>query len=92
LSVLALVVVIFERFWLTPEITYLGRLVDFVPDMVVSAERSRFASFHSAFLGAEAAKGMVLLLLALRMLVKTEGRRHRRRTVEDIDLTTVPVD
>ncbi|MDX1983949.1 MAG: DUF4149 domain-containing protein [Bryobacteraceae bacterium] len=91
LCALTFLVVIFEKFWLTPEITYLGRLVDFVPEMVVSAERSRFWSFRSAYSSAEAVKGLLLLLIALKMLVKTEPRRHRRSRHTDMDLTTATV-
>lgn len=78
LCLAAVFVVLFEKYWLTPEITYLGRLIDFVPPDAPSAERARFWSFHSTYSTMEVVKSLLITVIAIRMLVKTEHRRSRR--------------
>ena len=49
-----------QRFWITPEIVRIGRLIDFNPQ---SPERQTFWMFHNAYSGIELAKlalGLVL--------------------------------
>ncbi len=76
---LALFVVVFQKFWLTPEITYLGRLIDFVPQMAPSAERARFWSFHSVYSTMEIVKFLLMAIIGAKMLIRTERRASRRR-------------
>ncbi len=76
---LTLFVVVFEKYWLTPEITYLGRLIDFVPQTAPSAERARFWSFHSTFSTLEIVKFVLMAIIAARMLIRTDRRSGRRR-------------
>ena len=45
-----------ERFYLTPEIVRLGRLIDFVPQAASSPERDTFWKFHNAYSAVELMK------------------------------------
>jgi NAD-dependent DNA ligase len=84
LSLLLLVVVMLERFLLTPRMTSLGRLIDFVPPEVRSVDRIKFQVLHTAYIATEAGKVLIGLLLAGKLLV-----RHRRKSGEaggDIDV------
>lgn len=82
---LILCVVLFQRYWLTPEITYLGRLIDFVPVVTPSPERARFWSFHNAFSAVELVKLGLLAIVGGKMLIRTDriGRRRRRSSRPD---------
>ena len=73
LAILALVVL--ERTVLFPEITYLGRLLDFVPAEVSNPARGRFWSFHNYFSVFEVVKILLLLFVSARMLVQRDIRR-----------------
>lgn len=65
-----------ERFLLFPEITYLGRLLDFVPRDLDSPARSRFWSFHKYFTGLEVLKMLFLGAVVVKTLVRREIRRR----------------
>lgn len=78
---LIFLVVLFQRYWLTPEITYLGRLIDFVSREAPSQERARFWSFHNAFSALEMVKLGLLAVIGGRMLVRTDRAGRRRRSV-----------
>ena len=69
---LALLMVILtgvQRFGISPELGNIGKTLDFVPADIVHAERAKFWLLHSAYLGCEALKygiGIVLLGTVLR--------------------------
>ncbi len=76
-SVLMLLIVLIAHFFLTPEITRLGRTIDFVPPAASSPDRARFWMFHGAYSGSELIKlgvGIVLAVLVVR-------RRRSRQAV-----------
>lgn len=75
-ALLALVVV--ERAILFPEITYLGRLMDFAPQGLDSPVRSRFWSFHRYFSALEVLKLILLLAVSAKMLIRRELRRRAK--------------
>ncbi|HUQ92307.1 MAG TPA: DUF4149 domain-containing protein [Bryobacteraceae bacterium] len=79
LSGVLLLVVVFEHKFLTPEITYLGRLIDFTAPDVPSAPRIRFWSFHKIYSGMEVFKFALFLAVALKMVVRGDMRRHAPR-------------
>ncbi len=86
--VLLLVLVAVQRFILTPEITALGRLIDFVPADQQSPERSRFWITHSAYAAVEVGKWVLTLVLAGQMVFsrKRSGRsRDSRSELNRID-------
>ena len=84
LTVLMLVAVLAMHFFLTPEITRLGRSIDFTPRGTPSAERTRFWTFHGAYSATELVKLGLGVALAARLL-----RRKKRREIigNDIDAT-----
>jgi hypothetical protein len=62
LALLALLLA--ERFYLTPEIVRLGRLIDFTPAAASSPERDLFWRFHGAYSGVELTKLALELFLS----------------------------
>lgn len=78
LTLVMLAIVLVMRFFLTPEITQLGRVIDFVAPGVPAADRTRFWTFHGAYSASELAKiglGIVLVVLLIR-------RRNRSHSAE----------
>ena len=81
LTLLMLAIVLVMRFFLTPEITQLGRVIDFVAPGVSAADRTRFWTFHGAYSASELVKiglGLVLMVLLV--------RRRRRSHPAEIDV------
>ena len=75
-GVLVMVVLVaVERLVLTPDLTALGRNLDFVPLADPSPERGRFWLLHNAYSSVELVKWAIGLLLAGRLVA---GHRHRR--------------
>ena len=59
-----------ERFYLTPEIVRLGRLIDFIPQEASSQERELFWRFHGAYSAVELAKLALGFFLTFRIASK----------------------
>ena len=69
LTLLMLALVLVMHFYLTPEITRLGRVIDFVSPGTPSPDRARFWTFHGAYSACELVKfglGTVLAVLLVR--------------------------
>jgi hypothetical protein len=71
-----------ERFYLTPEIVRLGRLIDFVPQAASSPERAVFWRFHGAYSGVELLKLALGFFLSGRLIF---GRSHIAGQVDVVD-------
>jgi hypothetical protein len=72
LLLLMLLATVIQRLAITPELTALGRILDFAPAEMSSVERNKFWMLHSAYGGVEILKlGMGLMLVGLVLL------RHR---------------
>jgi len=68
-TLVMLAIVLIAHFFLTPEITRLGREIDFVPAGASFPGRTRFWIFHGAYSGSELIKlgvGIVLAVLLVR--------------------------
>jgi len=76
LTLLMLGIVLGMHFYLTPEITRLGRVIDFVSPGTPSTERTRFWTFHGAYSACELVKFGLGTLLAVLLV-----RRRRRGEV-----------
>jgi hypothetical protein len=63
-----LALLLLERFYLTPEIVRLGRLIDFVPQAASSPERDTFWKFHNAYSGIELTKLGLGFFLSARLI------------------------
>lgn len=75
LELLILGLVLVMHFYLTPEITRLGRTIDFVAPGTPSPERARFWTFHGAYSACELVKfglGTVLAVLLVRRRRRSE--------------------
>ena len=79
LAALMLLIVLAQRFALTPHIVALGRVIDFVPADQPSPERSRFWLLHSTYSSLELVKWALGLLLTSRLLFR------RTRKPGDVD-------
>ncbi len=71
IMVLMLAMVIVMHFFLTPEITRLGRTFDFAP----AADRTRFWTLHGMYSAGELIKLGLGIVLAVRLLLRTKTRQ-----------------
>jgi hypothetical protein len=77
-----------QNLLITPELTALGRVLDFAPPDQAAPDRNRFWIVQTAHMGVEAAKCAVLLLLTGQMVLsrKRSGRsRDSRRELNGVD-------
>ena len=81
-----LIIAIVQRFFLTPEIIALGRLIDFQP--AGAPETGRFWAMHGAYSAAEVVKWLLGFLLGLKLVVGT--RRLLPRPGKNVDLVDKP--
>lgn len=85
LSLLMLLIVIVQRFALTPQMVVLGRIIDWVPMDQSSPERSRFWMLHGAYVGLEVANWALGFFLTARLLFRRKRRAqdHEAEFAED---------
>ena len=81
LCLLMLLIVILQRFALTPQMVFLGRIIDWIPADHPADERARFWMLHRAFVGLELLKWALGLLLTGKLLF-----RSRRGADQDAEL------
>lgn len=67
-------IVVAQRFLITPELSSLGRTFDFIPADVPSVERNRFWMLHSLYTGSEILKWGLGLVLGARLVFHRERR------------------
>jgi hypothetical protein len=80
LALLMLATVLLAHFYLTPQITLLGRGIDFIPPGTPSSDRTRFWFFHGAYSGSELLKLGLGLVLAYGLL-----RKRKRSEPAEVD-------
>jgi hypothetical protein len=78
LALLMLLIAIVQRFALTPQMVFLGRIIDWVPADQPSPDRTRFWLLHNAFVGLEMLNWALGLFLTAKLL-------FRRRRASDSD-------
>jgi len=83
LCLLMLLIAIVQRFALTPQMVFLGRIIDWIPVDQPSAERSRFWLLHNAFAGLEVLNWGLGLFLVAKLLF----RGRRRSKDQDVELS-----
>jgi hypothetical protein len=88
-GLLLLVLVLSQRFFLSPNIASLGRLLDFVPAGVPSPWRAKLAVLGSGYWGVEIAKWLIQFTMATRLIVSRRGMESEgvRNYVNPIDKT-----
>jgi hypothetical protein len=83
-----LLIVVLQRFLLTPEIVGTGKLLDFVPDSAPSMYRGRFEVLQKTYLGMEIGKWIIQAgLAALVMGRSRRSSRNSRRQLNVVDKT-----
>ncbi len=87
LPLLMLMITAAQRFVMTPEMTALGRVTDFLPGNVHSAYRIKLLLIQTGYSGAEVVKGGLGVILALRLvLADWWGSSRRRDARQQLDL------
>jgi hypothetical protein len=76
LALLMFVLLLAQRLALTPEITALGRVIDFRPEAQATGDHAKFMVLHTAYVAIEIAKWGLGIVLAL-LLIFTHTRRLR---------------
>jgi hypothetical protein len=74
LSLAMFLIVVAQRFLMTPELSGLDRAFGFVPAGALSVEHNRFWMWHSVYIGAEILKWGLGLLLGARLVFHRQGR------------------
>ena len=81
-----LLLTLFQRFWMTPQLTSLGRVTDYSPDAPGTAERVRIHVLQSGYTVLELVKGAFGLALALRLVFSHTRSRSDRDIRKELDL------
>jgi hypothetical protein len=82
-------IVLLMHFLLTPEITRLGRAIDFVPAGTPSADRTRFWRFHGMYSASELIK--LGLVIALSVLLMRQNKQKPPDQVQQAEQAGMPV-
>jgi hypothetical protein len=72
LCVAMLAIVLAGRWWLTPEITLVGRAIDWIPQAASDPQRDYFWKLHGIYSAAEVTKQLIGLALAIRLIKPTK--------------------
>lgn len=79
LVTLLLAVAVSQRLFLTPEIVYLGRHLDFLAADAVTPERARFWNYQTAYAATELLKILLGVVLGARLVARSSSSRGQRR-------------
>ena len=74
LCLLMLLIAILQRFALTPQMVFLGRIIDWIPGDQPSPERSRFWMLHNAYVGLELLNWGLGFFLTAKLLFRSRRR------------------
>jgi hypothetical protein len=86
MALLMVLAVVAQRFFLTPEISSFGRVLDFVPPDVYIPGRPRLPIVESAYRAVELAKLGIGVLLAVWLIVGRGRRRSGADVRQELDL------
>lgn len=86
-AVAMLLIVVAERFIMTPMMIRLGRAIDFLPTGADSSDRAQFWTLHSAYSITEMLKIGIGVVLAVKLLLRS---RRKSRQAGEIDLVDEP--
>ena len=78
LALLMLLIAVVQRFALTPQIVFLGRIIDWIPPEQPSPERSQFWMLHNAFVGLELLNWVMGFFLTAKLLFRSRQRNRDR--------------
>jgi hypothetical protein len=71
-------IVLFQRFFILPQVLYLGSLMDFVPANVVIPERNQLTVAQTGFIGLEIFKILMGFGLAAYLITRSHRSNHFR--------------
>jgi len=71
------IVVVFEHFKLSPDMAWLGGIIEFVPWTAESSMRDQFWNLHRMYMVLDATKLLVGLVVATVLVMQQSGRRVR---------------
>ncbi len=83
-GILLLLLVAIEHWLLTPQLTSLGRIIDFTPPEVESVERANFWRLHNAYSVLEVVKLALIGGISIRLLIFRSRRRTQPRKKLDM--------
>lgn len=90
LSLLMLIVVLVFRFGLTPEITRLGRIVDFLPPGAPGSEQRSFAAMNNAYTILELAKLAMGFTMAAILLIRRRADPEMFARESELEQAAMP--
>jgi hypothetical protein len=88
LAALMLLLVLPQRFWLTPAMDSLGRAMDFAPNGGSPGDHARFLVQHGSYIGIELLKwaaGVLLASILISRTIKRPGSGNARQQLNLID-------
>jgi hypothetical protein len=74
--------VVFDRFVLTPEISSLGRMSDFVPPGTAAGDRARYYMLEGGYLGLEVVKWVLGLALVSSLVLRHQRSPSRGHVIK----------
>ena len=77
------ILTLFEHVKITPELTWLGRSIDFIPWTAESLSRDQFWKLHTVYVVIEVAKLLLAVTLGGVLFTMRRGRRSRPRVEVD---------
>src|SRR5579883_480650 len=87
---LLVLVVVFQRFVVTPSYVAEGRLLDFATGDALLGERTRYGILQSGFYAVEGVKGLLILVLTGRMVFSRKGSGRSRDSRHKLDEVNKP--
>jgi hypothetical protein len=72
LCLLMMILVLVERFALTPNIVRLGRIIDFLPNNTQSPDRAQFSAYHGAYAILEIVKVLIGFAIAGILIIRRQ--------------------
>ena len=81
-----LLIAVFQHFWMTPQITSLGRVTDYIVDPARSLEGVKLHVLHTGYSVLELLKGLIGLGVAARLVFGHSRSRSDRDIRKELDL------
>lgn len=90
LALLLLLFVLAQRFWMGPELNYLGRPLDFAVKGGPAGDRARFQLVQGVYIGAELLKWAMGLVLAAMLIFRKSRRAPSGYARQEINMVDEP--
>jgi hypothetical protein len=80
-----LILTLFQQFKITPELSWMGRSIDFVPSAVESQVRDQFWKLHGIYSGIEVVKMLLAVAIAGFLFSMRRRRSRQRAEIDPVD-------